>query len=218
MNELRYTIRYPETYREGQKYPVILFLHGAGTRSSDLAVLNNNPYFTITGKHADFPFITVAPQCPAEHTWFDLFEQLKALAEKTAAEPFADRDRLYLVGASMGGYATWQLAMSLPHLFAAIVPICGGGMYWNAARLKSVPVWAFHGAKDETVLPEESEKMVEAVNRRGGTAKLTVYPENAHDAWSDTYENPAVFAWLLEHTKNTGGPGADEFSGSKNFG
>ena len=101
----------------------------------------------------------------------------------------------------MGGYATWQMAMSRPELFAAIVPICGGGMYWNAGRLKDVAVRAFHGKQDYVVLVGESEKMVEAVKRAGGDAQLTVYPENGHDAWTDTYQNPAVFAWLLEQKK-----------------
>ena len=95
--------------------------------------------------------------------------------------------------------------MSRPDLFAAIIPICGGGMYWNAARLKNVPVRAFHGKRDSTVCIEESEKMVEAVRRAGGDAQLTVYPENGHDAWTDTYQNPDVFAWLLTKQKTVDG-------------
>ena len=90
---------------------------------------------------------------------------------------------------------------ALPEAFAAIVPVCGGGMYWDARRLKETPVWAFHGAQDKTVLPEESLHMVEKVNAFGGNAKLTLYPNNAHDAWTDTYSNPEVYAWLLEHIK-----------------
>jgi predicted peptidase len=101
----------------------------------------------------------------------------------------------------MGGYGTWQLAVSVPDAFAAMIPVCGGGMYWDAGRLKKIPIWAFHGALDKTVLPEESLKMVAAVNGKGGKAKLTIYPNNAHDAWTDTYSNPEVYAWLLEHTK-----------------
>ena len=99
----------------------------------------------------------------------------------------------------MGGYAAWQLAMSMPEYFAAIVPICGGGMYWNADRLVNVPIWAFHGEKDSAVLVEESVKMVNAFNQAGGNARLTVYPNTGHDAWSDTYCNPEVFEWLLAH-------------------
>lgn len=103
------------------------------------------------------------------------------------------------MGVSMGGYAAWQLAMSMLEYFAAMVPICGGEMYWNAERLVNVPVWAFHGGKDPIVHLEESVKMVDAVNSFGGNAKLTVYPENEHDAWNDTYSNPQVFNWLLQH-------------------
>ena len=124
-----------------------------------------------------------------------------------------------MMGASMGGYAVWQLAMSMPEHFAAIVPICGGGMYWNAGRLANLPIWAFHGGKDKYVLPEESQKMVDAVNENGGRAKLTVYPENAHDAWSDTYKNKQVFLWLLENTNNRKeDKNEGDFSGSATFG
>jgi predicted peptidase len=118
----------------------------------------------------------------------------------------------------MGGYATWQLAMSLPEYFAAIVPICGGGMYWNAGRLVNVPVWAFHGQKDPVVLPEESVKMVEAVKHNGGNARLTLYPENAHDAWSDTYRNPEVFEWLLTNENQNAMKLTEQYKGSDIYG
>jgi predicted peptidase len=153
-----------------------------------------------------------------ENTWFDMWEQLKEFILYTTTLPNVDKERIYLMGASMGGYATWAMAMSTPELFAAIVPICGGGMYWNAVRLVNVPIWAFHGAKDTTVLPEESKKMVDAVNRKGGTAKLTVYPENAHDAWNDTYRNPEVFEWLLSHKNKNPPIIQDECQGMKEFG
>ena len=122
------------------------------------------------------------------------------------------------MGASMGGYATWQLAMSMPDYFAAIVPICGGGMYWNAGRLVNIPIWAFHGEQDTTVFLEESEKMVDAVNRRGGNAKFTVYPYNGHDAWSDTYSNWEVYEWLLQHRKNTSKDIIEHFSNPNIYG
>ena len=183
--ELKYVIRYPHSYEPGKKFPLIIFLHGAGSRGDDINNVKTNPYFNIVENHLDFPFITVAPQC-SQNTWFDMFEDLKRLVYKISTEDFTDKKRIYLVGASMGGYATWQLAMSMPELFAAIVPICGGGMYWNAGRLVNLPIWAFHGAKDTVVYKEESMKMVDAVNSCGGNAKLTIYPENGHDAWSNT--------------------------------
>ena len=106
------------------------------------------------------------------------------------------------MGASMGGFGSWQLAMSLPELFAAVVPICGGGLKWSASRLVNVPIWAFHGGKDTLVEPEESIKMVDAVNKCGGNAKLTLYPENGHDAWTATWRNYEVFEWLLSNINN----------------
>ena len=196
---IKYIIKYPDGYKKGEKFPVIILLHGAGGRGDDINVLASNPYFNSVDNHPKFPFITVAPQC-SQNTWFDMFEQLKKFACKISDESFTDKNRMYLMGASMGGYATWQLAMSIPEMFAAIVPICGGGMYWNAGRLVNLPVWAFHGAKDTVVFKEESEKMVDSVNNCGGNAKLTIYPENEHNAWSDTYNNPEVFDWLLTCT------------------
>ena len=134
-------------------------------------------------------------------TWFDLFETLVRFAEAIAARPDVDSSRIYVMGASMGGFATWQIAMSRPDLFAAIIRICGGGMYWTAGRLKDMPVWAVHGKLDDTVFVEESEKMTAWMRRYGGDPKLTIYPENGHNAWSDTYGNREVFRWLLAHKR-----------------
>ena len=199
---IRCVLRKPIDFNSEKKYPILLFIHGAGTRGNDIDKLCANPFFRLTDRHQNFPFVTIAPLCE-ENTWFDVWERLKALVNDITNLPFADQERIYVMGASMGGYATWQLAMSMADRFAAIVPICGGGMYWNAGRLVNVPIWAFHGAKDTAVLLEESVKMVEAVKRHGGEAKLTVYPENGHDAWSDTYSNPEVFSWLFpQQNKN----------------
>ena len=214
---IQYITRYPNDYEPGKKYPVIMFFHGAGGRGTDINVIINNPYFKITDEYTDFPFITVAPQC-STNTWFDMFPTLKRLVLKTVNEEFTDKTRVYAMGASMGGYATWQMAMSIPEVFAAIVPICGGGMYWNAARLVNVPAWAFHGKKDASVFVEESEKMVNAVNKRGGNAKLTIYPETEHNAWSDTYSNPEVFEWLLTNENNNAAELIDIYNNSKFFG
>ena len=101
----------------------------------------------------------------------------------------------------MGGYAVWQLAMSRPQLYAAIVPICGGGMYWNAAKLKTLPVWAFHGSIDDVVYLEESQKMVNAVNRAGGNAKLTICDNVCHNSWLNAYNSKELFDWLFTQTK-----------------
>lgn len=214
---LKYLIKYPDGYKKGDRCPTILFLHGAGTRGFTLDQLLTNSYFARTAKHKDFPFITVAPVCH-EETWFDLLAEVKQLLRSIVSSDYADPSRVYIVGNSMGGYGTWQLAISCPELVAAIVPICGGGMYWDAARLKNVPVWAHHGALDTTVLPRESEAMVNTVNRAGGDARLTIYPDIAHPAWIPTYENYEVFEWLLSHKNNNALALVNEYEGAHQFG
>ncbi len=198
LNNMQYIVRYPNNFDSTQKYPVVLLLHGAGYRGQDIGRLPEHPLLHLTESVESFPFIVVAPQCSAD-SWFDMWPNLKALVREIAALPRTDAKRIYLTGNSMGGYATWQLAMSMPEYFAAIAPICGGGMYWNASRLVNVPVWAFHGAQDSVVLPCESEHMVDAVNRAGGTARLTVFPDAAHDSWTAAYSNPKLYAWFLSH-------------------
>ena len=214
---IQYAVRYPNGYTEGEKYPVILFLHGAGSRGEDISNVTTHSFLHRPDKWPDFKFIIVAPLCH-ENTWFDLFERLKRFSYFIAGQDWADASRFYLTGNSMGGYGTWQLAMSMPELFAAIAPLCGGGMYWNAGRLANVPVWAFHGARDKSVFMEESVKMVNAVNKRGGNARLTIYPENGHNCWTDTYGNPALYEWFLTHTNSNAQSLIDEYNNSKDFG
>ncbi len=215
-NELKYIIRFPDGFKEGERFPVLLFLHGAGTRGDDIGVLQGNVYFSHTAKHRDLPLITVAPQCN-RNTWFDHFDTLKKLVLEIISWSFTDPDRIYLMGLSMGGYGAWALAESIPEHFAAMVPICGGGMYWNAERLVNIPIWAHHGALDRVVYPEESEKMVNAVNKAGGCARLTVYPDVEHPSWVPVYKNREVFEWLLSH-RRTAGSIISSFTDGKRFG
>lgn len=215
--DLQYIIRYPKGYKEGEKYPVILFLHGAGSRGTDINELFGNPFFIITEKHIDFPFISVAPQCSKDN-WFEAMNTLQALTADIMHAGFADAERLYAMGASMGGYGVWQLAMNMPDAFAAIIPICGGGMYWNAKRLTGTPIWAFHGDGDEVVYTEESVKMVDRVNALGGNASLTIYENTGHDAWSETYSDYKVFTWLLGHKNTYTEQNGNQFNNAKVYG
>ncbi|MBR3965284.1 MAG: alpha/beta fold hydrolase [Clostridia bacterium] len=198
---LKYLVRYPAGHKAGDKHPTILFLHGAGTRGDDLGMIRANSFFRITGEYEDFPFVCVAPQCRCVDTWYDYWETLKAFVKDILASDYCDEHRFYVIGNSMGGYATWQMGISMPEVIAAIAPICGGGVAWNTGRLKDVPVWAFHGAKDPAVNIAESIRMVDGVNKRGGNAKLTVYPDVQHDCWLNAYADPALFEWFLSHTK-----------------
>jgi predicted peptidase len=115
-----------------------------------------------------------------------------------------------ITGLSMGGYGAWNLGVSYPEKFAAIAPICGGGegiavllaSREKAGALKTLGVWAFHGAKDPVVPVTESERMVAALKKAGvAEVKLTIYPEAGHDSWTETYRNPALYEWLLQHER-----------------
>ena len=128
---------------------------------------------------------------------FDVFEQLQAFIKWVYSSDFCDKERVYLMGASMGGYATWQMAMSLPELFAAIVPICGGGMYWNAHRLPDVPVWAFHGDADTVVPPVNSYELCDRLKAAGGNVRLTVFHGVDHNSQPYAYETTNVIEWLV---------------------
>ena len=193
---LRDVVKYPDNFDKNAKYPTLLFLHGAGTIGNDIEKLKNNVFWRHMEKIA-LPCVIFAPQCDSGKVWFDLFEKLEGFAKAVLDFDFVDRERYCVIGASMGGYATWQIAMSLNNIFAAVIPVCGGGMYWNSGRLKNTPVWAFHGEDDPTVFCEESVKMVEGINKRGGNAKLTIYPNTGHNAWDPTYSNHDVWKWML---------------------
>lgn len=199
IDRMAYLIRYPEGYTEGKKYPVVFLFHGSGSRGTNINAIKNNCFFEISYSHG-YDFITVAPQCH-EDSWVELWGNVKLLVDEISCSDFCDRSRIYAMGPSMGGYAVWQIAMSMPHIFAAIVPMCAGGMYWNAERIKNIPVWAFHGLKDKLIDLHDSEKMVNAVNACGGNAKLTVYPELEHEIWRETYTDKRVFEWLFAQSK-----------------
>jgi predicted peptidase len=119
-----------------------------------------------------------------------------------------DQSRIYLTGLSMGGYATWSVGLKNPNRFAAIAPICGGGDTLDVllphqgkqAALKKLPIWVFHGAKDNVVPLVESERMVNSLKRAGNeNLKFTVYPEAGHDSWTEAYNGQELYDWFLQH-------------------
>ncbi|MEO6246430.1 MAG: prolyl oligopeptidase family serine peptidase, partial [Opitutaceae bacterium] len=122
-----------------------------------------------------------------------------------------DPSQVYLTGFSMGGFGTWSLGMRYPHRFAAIAPICGGGdlvdigagLPGKQPALQSLPIWVFHGGKDAAVPLSESERMIAAVKKVSGNnnVRLTVYPEAGHDSWTETYDNPELYRWSLQHRR-----------------
>lgn len=197
--KMNYLLYLPEGYEqdEERQWPLILFLHGAGERGDDISKVTGIPKFA---EHVpSLPFITVSPQCPENSFWPLEHDALLAVLDEIVASYRVDNKRVYLTGLSMGGYGTWSLGSLYPERFAAIAPVCGGGIPSLVKGLVHTPVWAFHGAKDDVVKLEESERMVDALRACGGNVKLTVYPEADHDSWSETYANPELYSWLLNH-------------------
>lgn len=195
--KFKYLIHYPDNFDISKQYPLWIHLHGSGGRGEDTALLKSaGPIYEIENGRK-LPAIVVAPQCYAD-TWFEIMEQLLEFIEFTIDSKNTDKSRVVLSGTSMGGYGCWSVAMARPQLFSAVIPVCGGGMYWNASKLKDVPIWAFHGKLDQVVYLTESEHMVTAVNNAGGKAKLTVYENTYHDSWTETFSNDEVFDWALQ--------------------
>ena len=190
----------PGCGKDKKRWPMILFLHGAGERGDNLSAVKKHGPPKLVEKDAKFGFIVVSPQCPRGQWWNS--DVLTALLDEVIENHPVDARRVYLTGLSMGGFGTWTLAARHPERFAAIVPICGGGRPGDAARLKDIPTWVFHGGKDGVVPVRKSEEMVAAMKKAGAKeVKLTVYGEAGHDSWSATYANPKLYKWLLEHRR-----------------
>jgi predicted peptidase len=199
--KLDYLLYLPAGYDDEKKdWPLLVFLHGSGERGDDLdkVKIHGPPKLIAEGKQ--FPFIVASPQAPRRR-WDPA--TLNAFLDELVTKYRVDKDRIYLTGLSMGGAGTWSLAGAYPGRFAAIVPICGGGDPADAPRLKEIPVWVFHGAKDEAVPLSRSEEMVKALREAGAkTVEFTVYPDAEHDSWTETYANPKLYEWLLNQRRS----------------
>jgi predicted peptidase len=199
--QVGYLLYLPENYNTSKNFPLILFLHGAGERGVDLekVKVHGPPKLIANGK--SFPFIIVSPQCPENQWWSS--EVLDALLNEIADKYNVDEERIYVTGLSMGGFATWDLAIKYPNRFAAIAPICGGGNFRLAGILKDLPIWVFHGAKDNVVPLKSSQEMVDVLEKSGGNVKFTIYPEAGHDSWTETYNNPELYEWFSKQKRKT---------------
>lgn len=204
-DSLNYLLYTPRGYDpdEQRQWPLILFLHGAGQRGEDLAAVKKHGIPRIA-EEGDLPFVVISPQCPRNTWWPEHADTLMSLVDSIVASHRVDASRIYVTGLSMGGYGTWHMGVCYPERFAALAPICGGGLWAHgfperAAALKNVPVWAFHGALDQTVPLQASQELVNVLQAAGGDVRLTVYSDAAHDAWTRTYDDPALYEWFLSH-------------------
>jgi predicted peptidase len=216
---LPYRLLKPRDYDPQKKYPLVVFLHGAGECGNDnfKQLVHGMNDFASDVIMAKYPAFVVAPQCPEGRKWVEVDWQLEAhtlpesasvsleatlrLIDAMQKEFAIDAGRIYITGLSMGGYGAWDALARKPELFAAAAIICGGGDPAVAARFKDVPLWAFHGDQDEGVKPKRSREMIEALKAAGGSPKYTEYKGVGHDSWTITYANPELYAWLFAQRK-----------------
>lgn len=216
----KYQVFVPSDWTPGEKWPVILFLHGAGQRGSDGEEQTDEGLPELLRQRPDFPAVVVMPQCRRRTWWGDPAmeaQTLKAL-ERSMAELNGDPQRLYLTGLSMGGYGTWAFGYKYPNRFAALVPVCGGVTSrrafpipdWHpaarapddpygetASKIARIPVWAFHGDADYSVPVTESRKLTEALKAAGGNVRYTEYPGVGHNSWDRAYREEELIPWML---------------------
>lgn len=218
---LLYRIMVPEEMEEGKQYPLVLFLHGAGERGNDnTAQLEwgvhafSNPEFREWN-----PSIVIAPQVPEDSYWGNLnwredgteltdepstpLELAHQLVLQTVEDFPVDENRLYITGLSMGGFGTWDMITRHPDLFAAAMPVCGGGDPTKAHLLVDMPIWNFHGANDNVVPAELSRDMIQAIRIAGGSPGYTEYPDTDHFSWIPAYADAHVLEWLFNQRKDS---------------
>ena len=222
---LPYRLYRPSQVDPQKSLPLVLFMHGAGERGAD----NRKQLSHLASAHPFWetnPCIVIAPQCPAKEDaenpeecvwvqtpWGGTSHQMKenppwpmrlviALLEETIAKNPIDKNRLYVTGLSMGGYATWDLLQRFPKKFAAAMPICGGGDLNHADKLIGIPLRVFHGDADEIVPVSRSRDMVQAIQKAGGNPTYPEYPQVMHDSWTRTYSQKSVWEWMFAQKKS----------------
>lgn len=218
---LKYRLIKPVDYKFGKKYPLVLFLHGAGERGDDNAATLRHAAkdFSKPQTRSKYPAYVVIPQCPTGKKWSEVdwskdsselpeepsdpMQSIKELIDDMVENAGVDPNRIYITGLSMGGYGTWDAIARYPGFFAAAAPICGGGDPKTVDKFKSLPIWCFHGAKDPVVKVIRSREMIEALQKVGSNAKYTEYPEAQHDSWTQTYSNPELFDWMFAQRRES---------------
>ena len=200
-NRLAYTVFLPENYSKEAALPMILFLHGAGERGNGTTELEKATDAALS-KHLkngtlSVNAIVLCPQCPSNMVWNQFVYLIKELCDKVASEYGVDTNRISVTGLSMGGFGTWEIGMTFPGAFAALAPICGGGMAWRTPALKGKPIWAFHGNKDNVVNISNSIDMVTEARKNGANVKFTIFDGVDHNSWDPAYLDTKVLDWLI---------------------
>ena len=197
----RYLLYLPQDYTTNRhkKYPLILFLHGSGERGTDLnKVKTHGPPKEIENGR-QFDFVILSPQCDERGGWY--VPSLTGLLDEAEHRFRVDKDREYLTGLSMGGMGTYALAAAQPKRFAAIAPISGAANPSIAPKIKDIPIWATHGAKDPTVNIASEQPLIDELKRLGADVKYDVIPEGQHDVWTPVYQSHALYDWFMRHKR-----------------
>lgn len=199
-NKMNYAIFTPE--RLDSTLPLIVYLHGAGERGEHIDHLYRLGLAKKLHEGTEYHAVILCPQCPRNFIWNNIVTDLKKLIDNVTEEYKIMPDRIFITGASMGGYGTWEMALTYPSLFAAVAPVAGGGTTWRAARLHKTPIRAYHGSADSAVEAVNSKLMVDAVNRNGGHAELVVFEGLEHnEGIEEAYNNTDIIPWLLSHRR-----------------
>lgn len=202
--DLPFLLRVPKDLKTSGKVPLLLFLHGAGEKGNDNKKQLKHDPTKLAPKDVfeKNPMIVVAPQCPADQFWSGQpLESVIKMVKDFQKELPVDSDRIYITGLSMGGYGTWSALAMEPRLFAAAIPICGGGDPASVRKFDKVPIWAFHNDGDPTVGVEGSRSMIAALKKAGAEPKYTEYQSPQHDAWTRTYKDSELWEWLLQQKR-----------------
>ncbi|MBX9781799.1 MAG: prolyl oligopeptidase family serine peptidase [Chitinophagaceae bacterium] len=202
IQETRYLLYLPEGYLNDTitKWPMIIFMHGSGESGDDIEKVKAHGPPKLIAQGKKFPFIIVSPQASNASSGFQA-EVIKGMLTDLKKKYRVDEDRVYLTGLSMGGYGTWEVAEKHPEEFAAIAPICGGGDADRVWRLRHIPVWCFHGAKDDVVPLAASKVMVDSLKKYSKNVRFTVYPDANHNSWEATYNNDSLYTWFLSQKR-----------------
>ena len=216
---LPYRLLKPSAYDAQKKYPLVFFMHGAGERGTNNSaqLLHVVKMFAKPENREKYPCFVVAPQCPAGRKWVEVdwgaathkqpekpstpMALTLELLESLQKEFSIDARRLYVTGLSMGGYGTWDLIARRPEMFAAAVPMCGGGDEAAAPRIAKLPIWNFHGADDQAVKVSRSRNMIEALKKAGGAPRYTEYLAGGHNCWEPAAREPDLLPWLFKQQR-----------------
>ena len=202
--DLSYLLYLPDDYQQNQEnYPLVLFLHGKGERGDDLEKIKIHGIPRRIDQGIQFPFICIAPQCSKEGYWdrIEYVNSLISLIKEVEYDYRVDSDRIYGTGLSMGGLGTLAIALEEPELFSAIIPVCGGAEMYNIQRLNQLPIWLFHGDRDDVHPVNNSIIIFQALSPVNFHVFLTVYGGVEHDSWTQTYENKEIYNWMLNYSK-----------------